>query len=268
MPIEIDDIQFDWVQAELILDHEVDRGDSDGPSVQRIQEWLTLNGLAVVVDRQFGPATEYAVRRFQSYRDLPKTGVVDAATFAELTRPLLRSLAPPSTPPSSFSSAVVAAARQHRREQPREIGGSNLGPWVRVYMDGRDGLDRPWCAGFACFMVRQAAWHAGIPEPIPNQVGCDQLSADAMATGRFISGTDVDAGATPLEAIPRGSFFVQRRAPDDWNHVGIVISAMDRVMETIEGNTNDGGSREGHEVCRRIRGLKDKDFITLQPRSG
>jgi hypothetical protein len=24
----------------------------------------------------------------------------------------------------------------------------------------------------------------------------------------------------------------------------------------IEGNTNDGGSREGTEVCRRIRGLE------------
>ena len=40
-----------------------------------------------------------------------------------------------------------------------------------------------------------------------------------------------------------------------------VVADFGDVFLSIEGNTNDGGSREGHEVCRRIRSFKDKDFI-------
>ncbi len=264
MPVEIDSIPFGWVRDELRLEQPTARGDR-GRVVRRVQEWLTLNGVAVVIDGIFGPATQYAVRRFQSYRELPKTGAVDETTFAELTRPMLRALAAPSTSPSSCSAGIVAAARQHRRERPREVGGANRGPWVRVYMEGADGPDLPWCAGFASFMVRQAAWHAGVELPIRTSFSCDVLSHDAREQGRFVPETDIVEGHTSLEALPRGSFFVQRRSDDDWNHVGIIISAMGTVMETIEGNTNDGGSREGTEVCRRIRNLENKDFITLQP---
>lgn len=264
MPLGTESIPFDWVRDELRLGQAISRGDR-GSDVQRVQEWLTLNGVAVVIDRQFGPATQYAVRRFQSYRDLLKTGVVDETTFTELTLPLQRALAPPSVTPSRFPSGVVAAARQHSRERPREVGGANRGPWVRIYMDGTDGSDRLWCAGFVSFLVRQAAWHAGVAEPIRGSVSCDDLSRAAQTDGRFIPGSDIESGTTPIEDLPRGSFFVQQRTPGDWNHVGIVIAAMDNVMETIEGNTNEGGSREGYEVCRRIRNLKNKDFITLQP---
>ncbi len=267
MRLEISDIPFAWVRTELTIDGPVARGDHDGP-VRRVQEWLTLNDIAVVVDGDYGPATEYAVSRFQVYRDLPKTGVVDRATYAELTAPLLRALEPPSVEPSTFSAAVVAAARQHRNQRPREVGGPNRGSWVRVYMDGVDGADRLWCAGFVSFLVRQAAWHAGVPEPIQSSVSCDMLSHCAQAEGRFLAGDRILDGAESIDDLPRGSLFVQRRSDDDWSHVGVVIAAMGSSMETIEGNTNDGGSREGVEVCRRIRGLRNKDFIMLQPRDG
>lgn len=36
-------------------------------------------------------------------------------------------------------------------------------------------------------------------------------------------------------------------------HTGIVEKVEDEVIHTIEGNTNDDGSREGYEVCRRTR---------------
>ena len=34
-------------------------------------------------------------------------------------------------------------------------------------------------------------------------------------------------------------------------------------FDTIEGNTNDDGAREGTEVCARRRGYTAKDFITI-----
>ncbi len=266
MGLNIDDIPFAWVRRELRLDRILSRG-GRGFAVQRVQEWLTLNGIAVVVDSDFGPATEYAVSRFQGRRGLSKTGAVDTLTFNELTEPLHRALAPPSTSIVSLSSGVVAAARQHLRERPREVGGANRGPWVRVYMEGKDGPGFLWCAGFASFLVRQGSWHSGVPLPLTPTFSCDDLSRDAQNDGRFFGENEIIDGAVTLDDLPRGSLFVQRRSPNDWNHVGIVVAAVKDVIETIEGNTNEGGSREGYEVCRRIRNLKSKDFVTLESRS-
>jgi hypothetical protein len=263
MGLDIDDIPFGWVRRELRLDRPLERG-ATGLAVQRVQEWLTLNGIAVVVDGQFGPATQYAVGRFQTRRGLPKTGDVDAATFETLTERLHRALAPPSTTAAGISSAVVDAARRHLRQRPREVGGQNLGPWVRVYMEGADGPGFLWCAGFASFLVRQAAWHTGAPLPMRPTFSCDVIAQDAQTDGRFIAESEIAGGAAALDDLPRGSLFVQRRTAADWNHVGIVVAAVDEIIETIEGNTNEGGSREGHEVCRRIRNLKGKDFVTLE----
>ena len=36
-------------------------------------------------------------------------------------------------------------------------------------------------------------------------------------------------------------------------HTGIIESIKEDILYTIEGNTNDTGSREGYEVCRRTR---------------
>ena len=36
-------------------------------------------------------------------------------------------------------------------------------------------------------------------------------------------------------------------------HVGIVVANVNSFLETIEGNTNDNGSREGIGVFRRTR---------------
>lgn len=47
-------------------------------------------------------------------------------------------------------------------------------------------------------------------------------------------------------------------------HTGFVESVEGENIRTIEGNTNDTGSREGYEVCRRIRQVaKCKGFIRI-----
>ena len=66
----------------------------------------------------------------------------------------------------------------------------------------------------------------------------------------------------PSELKP-GSIFLRRRIAGDWTHTGIVIKATPDAFMTIEGNTNDMGSREGYEVCRRFQGYKGRDFVTI-----
>ena len=63
--------------------------------------------------------------------------------------------------------------------------------------------------------------------------------------------------------ITRGSLFLTRRTPTDWVYTGIVIKVGEEVFHTLEGNTDDEGSREGYEVCKRIRGYKKMDFVLI-----
>lgn len=260
MGFDIDDIPFSWVRNELKLPMARRRGDR-GKTVERIQEWLTLRDTAVVIDGDFGPATEYAVLRFQENHGMAATGVVDDATYSELTSPLVTALTPPATPAATLRQQIAATARLHRDQRPREVGGANRGPWVRVYMEGHDGPGYLWCAGFACFVVRQASWMMGADLPFNSRFSCDALALDSVANNRFVSEAGAVSDLSAFALIAQGCIFVQRRSARDWNHAGIVLNASGSIIETIEGNTNEVGGREGYEVCRRIRSIRNKDFI-------
>jgi hypothetical protein len=230
------------------------------PRARLVQEWLTLGGVGVMIDSHFGPATAAAVRAYQRKVKLPSTGVVDEATFGRLTAPMAAALTVPSFPPGTpLGTAVVAIAKQHLAQSPREVGGQNSGPWVRLYMDGNQGAAWPWCCGFATFVLAQACAALGRPMPLGRTFSCDVLAERARAAGRLVQGRPDD----PARAIPPGSLFLVRRAPGDWEHIGIVTAARPDAFHTIEGNTNDAGDREGYEVCSRVRGYERKDFVRI-----
>jgi hypothetical protein len=102
-----------------------------------------------------------------------------------------------------------------------------------------------------------------MPTPFKRTFSCDILASQAIATERFISGRDIAKGKVQKSSLPVGCFFLNRRTDNDWNHTGIVIAFHDDHFETIEGNTNDAGDREGYEVCQRIRGYEGKDFVKI-----
>jgi len=126
-------------------------------------------------------------------------------------------------------------------------------------MNGNEGPKWPWCAGFACFIFRQAARNLGVSGPIRSSFSCDSLAASAKEKGRFLSGSEENRGR-----VGPGALFLSRRTSTDWTHTGIVVSTDVETFETIEGNTNDAGDREGYEVCRRIRSHADKDFVLTE----
>ena len=57
---------------------------AQGDGVKRLQEWLTLSGRGLVLNGDFGPATDTAVRAFQQAQGLSADGVVGAKTWAAL----------------------------------------------------------------------------------------------------------------------------------------------------------------------------------------
>ena len=79
----------------------------------------------------------------------------------------------------------------------------------------------------------------------------------------FIRGASLDDGAARAGLAP-GTVFLSRHTATDWTHTGLITRAAAEAFQTIEGNTNDEGSREGYEVCARTRGFKKKDFVTLE----
>ncbi len=251
-----------WIKREVTLDRPYQRGNR-GKKVRQIQEWLGLHGQQVVIDGDFGPATEQAVRQFQAAHRLPETGIVNEETFLWLVQPLLRALSPLQVVPRNYNGLIVAYARQHLTEHPLEIGGQNRGPWVRLYTRGMDGREYAWCAGFVCFILWQAALTMDIPIPVKYTLSVDLLAADAKEKGIFISEKNLKQGNPPKSEMPAGSLFLNRRIPGDWVHTGIVTEFQDDHLQTIEGNTNDDGAREGYEVCQRIRGYQKKDFIRI-----
>lgn len=260
--ISIADIPYSWVRKELQFDGVIRRGQR-GKKAKLVQEWLCLHGIFIAIDSDFGEITEKAVRQFQEMNGLELTGVIDDSTFSKLVGPMLRALTPIFDSGKPLNRMIVDYARQHLAEHPREIGGENCGPWVRMYMRGKDGKEWLWCAGFACFIIQQAADATGNPVPIKRSFSCDTLAERAKNRNIFVSERALGLGEIPKPEMPSGSLFLSRRTPDDWTHIGIVTNFEQDSFSTIEGNTNDEGSREGYEVCARLRGYRKKDFIRI-----
>jgi len=235
------------------------RRDDRGKNVRRIQEWLCLHDLHVAIDGDFGPATEAAVKEFQDAQGLPVSGVVTSQAFEALTAPMAAVLQPIAAGGKTTGALAGAYARRHLQQRPREIGGQNRGPWVRLYMNGHEGEAWPWCAGFVSFVLKQACATLEARTPITLSFSCDSLAASAKQKGLFVAQPD----APNRGAIPPGSVFLNRRTATDWTHTGLVLETGPDVFHTIEGNTNDEGSREGYEVCARVRGYDKKDFIRI-----
>jgi hypothetical protein len=243
---------------DLELDKVYQKG-SRGQKVKLIQEWLILNNFNLVIDGVFGPATEYAVKAFQKAHCLETDGVVSPGTFAQLIAPMTDALRPIDPGNQTLGELVAAYAGLHLQAQPREVGGQNMGPWVRLYMSSNQGASWPWCAGFVSFILKQACQTLNKPLPVKPSVSCDSLAASAKEKGIFLPETK----ASDKSKIKPGAIFLNRRTSTNWIHTGIIISAEPDVFHTIEGNTNDEGSPEGYEVCQRVRGYKSRDFILI-----
>jgi hypothetical protein len=242
---------------------------ASGSKVKQVQEWLTLHGYGTAIDGDFGPATEAALKAFQQKQEDEaegpgawEYGEVNEATWRTLVAPLATVIAHRRVPIWPGAENILSAAQVHLAAKPCEVGGPNSGPWVRLYMDGHEGKDWPWCAGFATYVLRQALGHDK-----RRTFSCDELAAKAQVSGRFKM-----AGGS-VATVRAGDLFIIRRAAQegatllrgaDWTHCGIVTAVGAEHFETVEGNTNQGGSREGTEVCKRVRAFNNRtDFVLM-----
>lgn len=266
-----------WYQKELMIKNTQKRhGDHNNrKDIRKIQSWLTLfsiqnphSGTATDVDGDFGPATERAVKNFQREKGLFENGIVTQETFDVLCGNLKDAFEKPLTS-TNFRDLVLETAENHLRNHPYELivnGESNSGPWVRAYMDGKDGAPWYWCMGFVQAIIDQAASAQGknFKSLMPLTYSCDTVGTTGLNKNILTRYTKL---RNDPSLIKPGDIFLIQKSPFDWTHTGIITSVNNDVIETIEGNTNLAGSRNGVAVLKRTRNLlKSKiDVFSIDP---
>lgn len=129
--------------------------------------------------------------------------------------------------------------------------GSNRGPEVDEYVR-RVGLSpagaHPWCAAFVYWCFSEAATAAGSRNPLVKTAGV--LDHWRKASDRGIPRVTGAAATSSPDLVQPGFIFIMDFG-GGVGHTGLVEKVMNGHLVTIEGNTNDGGSREGIGVFRR-----------------
>jgi peptidoglycan hydrolase-like protein with peptidoglycan-binding domain len=243
--------------------------------VTKIQSWLTLfsminpnAGTATGTDGDFGPATEKAVMNFQKAKGITQNGIVDKSTFDLLCEPLKNAFEG-SASGNNLRQLVVSTALNHLKHRPFELvikGQANSGPWVRAYMDGNEGTPWFWCMGFVQTIIDQAAALQGknFKTLMPLTYSCDTVGTTGLNKGLLHRFTSV---RNDPSIVKPGDIFLLQKTSFDWIHTGIVTSIRDGIFETIEGNTNDGGSNNGNAVMKRVRNFMQSklDVFSIEP---
>lgn len=148
---------------------------------------------------------------------------------------------------------MVEAKMKHIEIAISQIGveeipkGSNAGPQVNQYLKSV-GLNPgySWCMAFVYWCCKEASVNARLIKTggvlrMWNEVGRDMKHSTPLTGDIFIMDYGKGLG-----------------------HTGFVERVEGMNIHTIEGNTNKEGSRNGYQVCRRIRTIAScKGFIRI-----
>jgi len=149
---------------------------------------------------------------------------------------------------------VAEVARVLRNEiGVREIGRSNTGPRVREYQAATTlgGTNWPWCAALLAFGFKTALGEALARTVWLPSASCDDILDWARRRG--IVSSDPAPGCAGLVMASR----------NDATHIFLVSEVRASGVVTIEGNSNDEGSREGYEVCSNRRPFSKRYLYIL-----
>jgi len=133
----------------------------------------------------------------------------------------------------------------------QEVNGSNSGKRVKEYQSATSlgGTGWPWCAAFVCFVVRAAMKNLGIKETAKFK-----RPATASAWG-FEAWSRKQDNSTNTKKPHDGDIQAGDIVVFTFSHIGIATSSpnKDGYVDTVEGNTDGEGSREGGAVLAKKR---------------
>lgn len=146
--------------------------------------------------------------------------------------------------PSTLSQRVleIALSQHGVKEEPFA---SNSGPQVNMYLKSV-GLPpgNPWCMAFVYWCVNQAAAELGIKNPLV-KTGLVKNQWEKTTLRKLpVRATGIKPGSIFIMLFKNGT-----------GHTGIIEKILNGIAYTVEGNTNDGGEREGYEWAKRERAI-------------
>lgn len=201
------------------------------PIAKLVQAGLRAKGFYFGSEKGIpGPMTESAYRRYLA--SLPDPRPVD-----------------PKRVNASKEEMITALVEIARGEVGvREEGGNNRGRKVQEYQDAAswlDGTGWAWCAAFVGWCIDRLAERYALPFATPEGAGAFWYEDWARQQGLRV----LDGKST----IKRGDLVIY-----SFSHIGIAVGDEDRdeTFLCVEGNTNDGGSREGDGVYEKRRPKK------------
>lgn len=123
----------------------------------------------------------------------------------------------------------------------REIGGANRGASVEMYLASVElGPGYAWCAAFVSWCYQNANIQAPLSGWVPSYALKDKR---IYHRGKFEK-------TTPQQGDVFMLWYTNKNRPA---HIGFVDQWGEKWIITVEGNTNDAGSREGDGVYRKRR---------------
>jgi len=139
----------------------------------------------------------------------------------------------------SATALKIAITQIGQEEKPQ---GSNWGIPVKTYL-ASVGINFPasWCMAFVYWCFNEAARQ-------------NKITNTAIRTGGVLYAWNNAPKEKKSSKPAVGSVFIMDFGKG-LGHTGFVEKFDSQYIYTIEGNTNDNGSREGIKVCRRKRTL-------------
>lgn len=134
-----------------------------------------------------------------------------------------------------------------------EVNGTNCGPRVNEYkaatwLPADKGW--PWCAAFICWLVREAMNACNIVETAGFK------RPQTAGAWDFINWSLAQDSTTQTKRDPRTDIQAGDIVVFTFSHIGLAIGPVkDGFVDTIEGNTDGDGSREGGAVLVKRRFL-------------
>jgi peptidoglycan hydrolase-like protein with peptidoglycan-binding domain len=224
----------------------VRKGDPRVDVVMSVQARLEEVGCGPLeADGIFGADTESSVKLFQTRRSLLADGVVGPLTWTELFAE------PPQrfdeAPPGLLAGALVAALSQEGVRETQRNRGAEVDRYIsRVGLNPAGGYS--WCQAFVYWSFDEAAINTKIKNPCIKTAGVLDHWARSPTAARVYAEQAFD---DPTLIRPGAIFIVDHGGGK--GHTGIVTKIVDGEIGTIEGNTNQRGSREGDGVYQKVR---------------
>lgn len=233
-------------------------GDSDRETVKKIQHRLNAVGCGPIAENGIfnKEGTERAVKLFQARfpdvtgRPLEIDGQVGSLTWGAMFG--ASTVPSNSVAPSALAVAAIDFAITQIGVMEKPVG-SNRGPEVDNYLSAV-GLNPAsgsfaWCVAFTHYCYKKAAEKLGRENPHIKTAGVLDHWNKARTKAKVVRVTNARAVADPALVKPGALFIID--FGQGLGHSGIVMEVANGRLVTIEGNTNDNGSRNGIGVFRR-----------------